>query len=454
MPRFFVALALTFVFLAAPAFNPGVVAAQSSASHTVGLRIIVVDSADEAARILELLKQGADFATIAKKNRWTPTPAMAVTWARLIQNSRPELRDGLRGLAPGQISAVIAILRLRNPPGSVAVESSVQSLAGRVCHGTRQCAASFRHRRDPLQPFVGGKGEAPISPSAACRNPMAGTRICKQCAKYAKTRWPLSSINLSRSLRIRMRMIPPHRKMPSTSLRRATPRKFIFVPGRIAKAVEQWEAAYALAADQMPPAMAELEEALAIAYLHKAEMENDVYTEPEIRCIFPPLPALATTNTESIEKSIQYSLKYLARRPDFLDAKWILNLDYMALGQYPGGVPKNDLIPRGAFESPESVGRFVDVAAEAGINLFSDSGGLIVDDFENNGLLDIVTSDYYECAPMHYFHNNGDGAFSDHTAQSGLRESTGRPQLDSGRLQQRRLPRYSGPARRLGISAA
>ena len=83
-------------------------------------------------------------------------------------------------------------------------------------------------------------------------------------------------------------------------------------------------------------------------------------------------------------------------------------------------MPKNDLISRTAFNSPENLGRFVDVAAEAGISTFSDAGGLTVDYFENDGLLDIVTSDSDECAPMHFFHNNGDGTVADHTEKSGL----------------------------------
>jgi hypothetical protein len=97
----------------------------------------------------------------------------------------------------------------------------------------------------------------------------------------------------------------------------------------------------------------------------------------------------------------------------------------MTLGQYPAGVPQKYLIPPSAFESPESVGRFIDVAPQAGINTFSMSGGLIVDDFDNDGLLDIVVSDYDECAPMHFFHNNGDGTFTDRTAQAKLSDQLG-----------------------------
>jgi FG-GAP-like repeat len=50
---------------------------------------------------------------------------------------------------------------------------------------------------------------------------------------------------------------------------------------------------------------------------------------------------------------------------------------------------------------------------------------LIVDDIENKGLLDIVTSDFGQCAPMHSFHNNGDGTFSDRTRQAGLSDQFG-----------------------------
>ena len=125
------------------------------------------------------------------------------------------------------------------------------------------------------------------------------------------------------------------------------------------------------------------------------------------------------------EKAIEYLLKYLQRKPDALDVRWMLNLAYMTLGKYPAGVPPQYLTPPTIFDSAEDVGRFVDVAPAAGINLYSMSGGLIVDDFERNGLFDIVTSDYGQCAPMHYFHNNGDGTFADHTAQAGLADQLG-----------------------------
>jgi hypothetical protein len=73
------------------------------------------------------------------------------------------------------------------------------------------------------------------------------------------------------------------------------------------------------------------------------------------------------------------------------------------------------------FASAEDIGRFTDVAPRVGLDaIVSEVGGLIVDDFDNDGLFDIVTSNWDFCAPMHFFHNNGDGTFADRGAQAGL----------------------------------
>ena len=190
--------------------------------------------------------------------------------------------------------------------------------------------------------------------------------------------------------------------------------------GKMDEAIARWQAAYKVAESTIPAMLPQLQETLGTVYLHKSEMENDVYRNPGDRCIFPPLHKTSYAKTDDSKKAIEYFTKYLEQKPDDLEVKWLLNLAYMTLGQYPDGVPAKYRIPAAGFESPEQIGRFVDVAAAAGVNLMSLAGGVIVDDFENNGLLDIVTSSSDDCESLHYFHNNGDGTFSDRTAQSGL----------------------------------
>src|ERR1700747_2822034 len=57
------------------------------------------------------------------------------------------------------------------------------------------------------------------------------------------------------------------------------------------------------------------------------------------------------------------------------------------------------------------------------------AGGIIVDDFENNGRLDVVKSSFDTCAPLEYFHNNGDGTFTEQSAKAGLSTQLGGPKI-------------------------
>ena len=107
------------------------------------------------------------------------------------------------------------------------------------------------------------------------------------------------------------------------------------------KAVAQWESAYQIASSRLPGAMPELEEVLGIAYLHKSEMENGVYEHPDDRCIFPPRSSIRYSKTADSTKAIEYLTKYLERKPDALDVRWLLNLAYLTLGGYPSEVPRN-----------------------------------------------------------------------------------------------------------------
>ena len=193
--------------------------------------------------------------------------------------------------------------------------------------------------------------------------------------------------------------------------------------GDMAPAIQQWKAAYAIASQQLPSAIPQLTEVLGVAYLHEGEMANEFLSHPGERCIFPPDKPVCLQHGADFQKAIDSFSTYLSlkpQRPDFVQVEWLLNLAYMTLGKYPDGVPAAYRIPPSFFASRESVPRFTDVAPAAGLGFPSMAGGVVVDDFENNGRLDILVSSYDVCQPLRYFHNNGDGTFTDRTAHAGL----------------------------------
>jgi hypothetical protein len=65
------------------------------------------------------------------------------------------------------------------------------------------------------------------------------------------------------------------------------------------------------------------------------------------------------------------------------------------------------------------------VAGIAGIHAMELAGGAIVEDFDGDGLLDIMISSSGPLDPMHFFHNNGDGTFTDRTKKAGLGDEIG-----------------------------
>jgi tetratricopeptide (TPR) repeat protein len=395
--------------------------ALSASPPLVELRIIVVDSSSQADRALQRLKNGEDFAAVAKAVSIDPTASDGGYMGRIDPATlRPDLRDAIKGMTPGQITNVIhgksgyAIVKVVSPSETAPVDSTAPA---RLLPSS--AAGTIRYA-----PNIGGKGEADLAyrnfPKPEGWNQdlhaMCDIRQRSLASVIADIQKSLDPANPSG--------VAHGRALDIIQMHYALANVYAY-EGEMEKAIEQWQAAYEIASAQLPGAMPELEEALGIAYLHNSEMENDIYRHPGDQCIFPPVTNRSFAKPASSAKAIEYLLKYLQRQPEALDMKWILNLAYMTLGKYPAGVPPKYLIAPSNFDSPEDIGKFVDVAPQAGINLYSMSGGLIVDDFESHGLYDIVTSDFGQCAPMHFFHNNGDGTFVDRTAQAGLSDQLG-----------------------------
>jgi tetratricopeptide (TPR) repeat protein len=389
---------------------------QDSLSNEVRLQVIVVRSSEEAGRVVERLKKGEDFGRIAKEESIDPTAeADGFMGQYALSALRAELRDALKGVGEGQFSPVVhipsgyAILKImsgKDDPGNNAADPARNFGMG--------ATGTVKYVND-----VGGISEAEVVlqrfPKASNWNEDA-KNIC-ELRKQSLTD------AIARMKDLLANGPPPGARNPSSfdimETHFALAQLYAY-GGNMDPAIEEYKVSYQLALSSAPTAIPQMEAALGIIYLHKSGMENDVFRAPGEKCLFPVRPGNGYQKTDDSNLAIGYFLKYLEKKPEDLEVKWLLNLAYMTVGKYPSGVPEKYLLPPVVFESKEDVGRFVDVASDAGLNIFSTAGGIIVDDFENNGLLDVVTSGFESCGPMHYFHNNGDGTFTERTKEAGL----------------------------------
>lgn len=170
---------------------------------------------------------------------------------------------------------------------------------------------------------------------------------------------------------------------------------------------------------------AEMHRQLGLAYLRQAEQENCVRRHNAECCIFPLEGRAIHEEREPAEKSREHYRAVLEATPDDRDTLWLLNITAMALGEYPESVPERWRLPEQAFESQAEFPRFHDIAPELGVDILNMAGGVAVEDYDGDGWLDVLTSTCDPLGPLTYFHNEGDGSFSDRSKEAHTDEQLG-----------------------------
>lgn len=163
----------------------------------------------------------------------------------------------------------------------------------------------------------------------------------------------------------------------------------------------------------------------ALCHLRIGEQENCLEGHNPDSCLLPLQGGGIHRETRGARAAMQILLRYLERDPHDLRARWLLNIAFMTTGDYPAKVPPPQLIPPHVFASEHDLGRFPDVAEAVGIAVDDLAGGVITEDFDRDGFLDVMVSSSRLDGPLRFFRNTGNGRFIERTTEAGLTGLTG-----------------------------
>jgi tetratricopeptide (TPR) repeat protein len=131
----------------------------------------------------------------------------------------------------------------------------------------------------------------------------------------------------------------------------------------------------------------------ALAYLRLGEQQNCIQNHTSESCIIPIAEAGQHKLVDGSTRAIEIYTKILEKFPKDSQSKWLLNIANMTLGKYPSGVPAAFRIPESVFK-PVNGPKFKDIAIDLGVSHRNVSGGVCMEDFDNDGDLDIFMTSY------------------------------------------------------------
>jgi hypothetical protein len=163
-----------------------------------------------------------------------------------------------------------------------------------------------------------------------------------------------------------------------------------------------------------------------VSAMRRGENDNCIACRGESSCIVPISREAVHTNPTGSRLAIKHFNEYLELFPDDVGVRWLLKIAHMTLGESSEeGDPRFHRAIDRFFHSEFDIGVFRDKSHEAGLERMNGSGGAIMDDFDGDGLLDVVVTATDPTEPMAYYRNRGDGTFEDRSASAGVTDQLG-----------------------------
>jgi hypothetical protein len=321
---------------------------QNTGTDEVELQVIVVRSPEEAQQVIERLKKGTDFSQLAREKSIDPTAENGGFMGRLSLGAlRGELRDALKGVGPGQIAPTVHL-----PSGYTILKVVDPGVSSGSAAKDPDPARNFALAASGAIPYVldvDGLSEAQAVILHHPKDPNWNWDPREVCAKRKES--------LAAGIEHLTNFLSPEKAAelagrPPIDIMQShySLAQLYAYNGNMEPAIAEFQQSYQIALSDVPAAIPQMEETLGIVYLHESEMENEAYSNPKEKDLFPMRPGNAYQKTGDSEKAIEYFLKYLEKKPNDLEVRWLINVAYMTVGKYPADVPEKYLIPPATFE--------------------------------------------------------------------------------------------------------
>ena len=167
-----------------------------------------------------------------------------------------------------------------------------------------------------------------------------------------------------------------------------------------------------------------------LKWLQRERCSGPSATDACILTALEPSPATRLVPAASHARHAMLLFADIARHlpadaPFGVAARWLLHVTASLDGLSPAALRPELRLPPEAFPLDTSFPRFRDLAPELALATEGYAGSVVIDDFDGDELLDIVTCQSDPAAPLRVFRNRGDGTFTDVSDTAGLDGITG-----------------------------
>jgi hypothetical protein len=191
--------------------------------------------------------------------------------------------------------------------------------------------------------------------------------------------------------------------------------------GDLDGAISDLEKAEVMADASAPSWRPRARQLLGVAWMRRAETVNCLNDPKASSCIIPFDEHGVHADVVGMQNAGDAFLRLLEQdNPTADSTRWLLNVSWMARGEWPDGVPEGWALPTDVLASETPFPAWHNHAPGLRINQLALAGNSMLDDVDGDGRLDVMLSAFNPLGTMQLYLNMGNGWFCDASDASGV----------------------------------